>query len=407
MAKARINPREAAKLICDGFSDADIMSLYNLSSAGLQSLLRKLLEAGFITQTDIDRRSAGTDKTVELNTYRMRHGAFRSKAKSAEPQRKKARISAREAARCIRSGMSDAELMKKYNLSGQGLQSLFDKLISHGLIDRHSTEQRAEDFEATVDLSDFEVQHAGGSRTQGFLAADGTYVHVDPEAVADAIDKGLGDSEILEKFNLAVDGLIAVFNELLDSGMITYSTLDERVHWSERKAEVETFVCPACGMPQFFQFEVCPQCGVIVSKYPVDELTKRRKPRKDEVWVIEMGAIKFQLKSNGRSMRIEGFKEKDLKYMVSTVKNVLLAKQRELDQQGRAAGSYFWVQRMGSLGERMRIRKDKTYRENYMPIGRFTVIAESSGKALRIEGLNEELQKQVLRSVQTKLQERE
>jgi hypothetical protein len=25
--------------------------------------------------------------------------------------------------------------------------------------------------------------------------------------------------------------------------------------------------CPACNLPQFFQFDECPQCGIIVSKY--------------------------------------------------------------------------------------------------------------------------------------------
>src|SRR5271157_985819 len=41
----------------------------------------------------------------------------------------KLKISAREALNDIRSGMNDGELMKKYNLTAKGLESLFRKLI--------------------------------------------------------------------------------------------------------------------------------------------------------------------------------------------------------------------------------------------------------------------------------------
>jgi hypothetical protein len=43
-------------------------------------------------------------------------------------------IRARDIVKDIRSGMSDAELMEKYNLSSKGLQSAFTKLANGGII---------------------------------------------------------------------------------------------------------------------------------------------------------------------------------------------------------------------------------------------------------------------------------
>ncbi|MBI5251614.1 MAG: PilZ domain-containing protein [Desulfomonile tiedjei] len=43
-------------------------------------------------------------------------------------------IEAREIVRDVRDGMSDAELMKKYNLSSKGLQSAFQKLVDNRIM---------------------------------------------------------------------------------------------------------------------------------------------------------------------------------------------------------------------------------------------------------------------------------
>jgi hypothetical protein len=48
----------------------------------------------------------------------------------------KPRVSAKEAVRDIRSGMSDAGLMEKYGLSARGLESLFKKLLKAGVVKR-------------------------------------------------------------------------------------------------------------------------------------------------------------------------------------------------------------------------------------------------------------------------------
>jgi hypothetical protein len=45
------------------------------------------------------------------------------------------KVSAREAVADIRSGMSDAALREKYDLTPEGLGSLFDKLVGAGYLD--------------------------------------------------------------------------------------------------------------------------------------------------------------------------------------------------------------------------------------------------------------------------------
>ncbi len=61
----------------------------------------------------------------------------------SQPARtKKARIEADQALKDIHAGMSDSELMQKYNVSAKGLQSLFRKLLAASLISRRELAAR-------------------------------------------------------------------------------------------------------------------------------------------------------------------------------------------------------------------------------------------------------------------------
>ena len=53
------------------------------------------------------------------------------------------RVKAEEAQKDIRSGMDDRALMNKYELSPKGLQSLFEKLVAQGFLDRTEIEDRS------------------------------------------------------------------------------------------------------------------------------------------------------------------------------------------------------------------------------------------------------------------------
>jgi hypothetical protein len=85
------------------------------------------------------------------------------------------------------------------------------------------------------------------------------------EALA-AIKAGLGDVALLEKFQLSSNGLQSLFDKLVDSGLITQSEIDDRSSLTNRTIALKIHRCPKCQMPQLEAFDVCPQCGVIVTK---------------------------------------------------------------------------------------------------------------------------------------------
>jgi hypothetical protein len=64
----------------------------------------------------------------------------------------KRKINAKEAVIDIRAGMDDLALMEKYTITDKGLESLFNKLISSGLVTREEIEDRDSPFLSTVTL---------------------------------------------------------------------------------------------------------------------------------------------------------------------------------------------------------------------------------------------------------------
>ena len=63
-------------------------------------------------------------------------------------------INAKHAVADIRSGMDDDALIAKYHLSAEGLQSLFDKLVTGGFIDLSEIARRLPGFLGVVAISE-------------------------------------------------------------------------------------------------------------------------------------------------------------------------------------------------------------------------------------------------------------
>jgi hypothetical protein len=64
----------------------------------------------------------------------------------------KRRISSRDFVNDIRTGMSDTELMQKYQLSSRGLQSIFAKLLEAKALDPSEIYERSSFGDSTVDV---------------------------------------------------------------------------------------------------------------------------------------------------------------------------------------------------------------------------------------------------------------
>ncbi len=103
--KPKIKAGDAVRCIRSGMTDSQLMEKFGLSAKGIHSLILKLLQVKAITQEEIDQRRASShDKTVI------------------------GRMSEDDFVKDIQSGMSDSDLMKKYALSADGLQTVIKTL---------------------------------------------------------------------------------------------------------------------------------------------------------------------------------------------------------------------------------------------------------------------------------------
>jgi hypothetical protein len=118
MLKPVINAKEAVKYIRSGMSDEELMKEYVISARGLESLFNKLVEAGEIERSELDRRQLRFQRSHVVSLFDL-----------PEPEQRVAVIDPDDALVAIRAGLSDELLMSEYNLSARGLASLFRKLV--------------------------------------------------------------------------------------------------------------------------------------------------------------------------------------------------------------------------------------------------------------------------------------
>jgi CheY-like chemotaxis protein len=124
---------EAVNCIRSGMDDAALAERFNLSFSGLQRLFEELIGAGKLTESEIYERNLLSQGSVVVDI---------AEAKLPDASPRKPVIDASEALQYIRDGMSDSALMKRYNISAKGLESLFKKLVAAGVLDHSDIEKR-------------------------------------------------------------------------------------------------------------------------------------------------------------------------------------------------------------------------------------------------------------------------
>ena len=129
----KISTREAVQCVRSGMDDASMMKQFNLSAKALYSLFDQLVGSDYLRQSEIDNRGSLSSGTVILDVNEI---GFPT------PDTDKPVISARDAAKCIRSGMDDSALMTRYKVSAKGIRSLFRKLVAAGVIDQTELDRR-------------------------------------------------------------------------------------------------------------------------------------------------------------------------------------------------------------------------------------------------------------------------
>ncbi len=129
----KVQPKVIVNRMKEGASELEIMKEFNLSAKALHSLADQLAASGHWPESPTLAKVYKDTGTVALDLK-----------DAGRPERRpgKVTISARDVLKCVESGMSDSELMERYGISPKGLQSLFRKLVSAGLISGAQLDKR-------------------------------------------------------------------------------------------------------------------------------------------------------------------------------------------------------------------------------------------------------------------------
>ncbi len=193
MAKPEVRARDVMNDIQSGISNSELRKKYRLSEKGLMSLFGKLVRADILTQTEVEARlatdgqpdgpspkpapapdpppgpttSAAPEPKSEPSPGPPPKPAPPAKADAppppkadpvptaaspAKPPAAKPKLDLKQVAEDIKLGVEDAEIMKKYSVSPDGLEKLFNKLLEAGLMSEEQFYERI--LQAETDLVD-------------------------------------------------------------------------------------------------------------------------------------------------------------------------------------------------------------------------------------------------------------
>jgi transcription initiation factor IIE alpha subunit len=119
--RAVLSAKELLEDLSNNLSDEELMRKHGLSSQGLASMFKKMLDKGLVTRESLATRMGVETCEITVNL----------KGKVS-----KIRVNTTEVLKDIEENWSDAEIMSKYKLSPRGLRSLLAKLHRKGLISR-------------------------------------------------------------------------------------------------------------------------------------------------------------------------------------------------------------------------------------------------------------------------------
>lgn len=218
--KPVVDAVEAVRCIRLGMDDAALMTRFDITAKGLQSLFKKLLAAGVITQTGLDARSA------KLN-HCPATGETLSDRDTEDAITRKRLL--KEIAEDVRSGLEDAALMLKYSLSADELHRMFDDLLAEGLMESSELDRRLP-AQPSILLDMKSVETPSLSPKKPVIdAADAVH----------SIRAGLDDAALMNKYGISARGLESLFAKLVAAGAVTYEELEERLTKSHSNVIVD------------------------------------------------------------------------------------------------------------------------------------------------------------------------
>jgi hypothetical protein len=220
----------------------------------LGSLKKKLLAAGLLNEAELERKS---------QTHQAPGPSLDKRAL------------AQGIADSVRSGLSDAEIMKKFGIPASKLPGAYGSLIKVGYLTQEELERKAHPVQVA-------------SQPDKRLLA---------QNIVETVRKGLCDAEIMKKFGIPASKLPGAYSSLIKAGYLTQEELERRGNGeafeetvdlipdsvnpprnpdhlttlltgsSQNQRPTFKWLCPACQTPHPEEYAVCPQCGIIVEKY--------------------------------------------------------------------------------------------------------------------------------------------
>jgi uncharacterized protein (DUF433 family) len=213
----------------------------------------------------------------------------------------KRQIRIRAAIADVRSGMSDTELMDKYQLAAKGLQSLLTKLVASQLITIEELEQRMPEFMQSASLSEDPANSDSEAwKIRRTKPGEGSGQSIRATDAVAAIKAGQSDSQLMEKYRLSSKGLQDLFDKLVKAKLVTRDEVDRRMPTMDQTVDLRGMMsemnmgelvsafneqmdspwkCPSCGVTKDQAYEVCPECGNGASDVQASPSPRRMKPR--------------------------------------------------------------------------------------------------------------------------------
>ena len=159
MPAKTISVRSLETDIRQGVKESEVLSKYRLTTRQLESLLNRMLKAGHLSDLEVMHWLKMTDSQL-MRAFREGSEPQTATHVSGRVQSEKRTIRAKDVVQDIRSHMTDAQLMEKYQLTVKGLESLLKKLIKHDLISKSDLEVRPMGYHDTVTI-DLEFLNGG------------------------------------------------------------------------------------------------------------------------------------------------------------------------------------------------------------------------------------------------------
>jgi hypothetical protein len=90
---------------------------------------------------------------------------------------------------------------------------------------------------------------------------------INAKQVVRDIKSGMTDLQLMDRYSLSPRALQALSKKLVAAGLLTETEWEARGKPPPAPNPNRTYGCPACGVRQTRDFDECPYCGIIVSKY--------------------------------------------------------------------------------------------------------------------------------------------